>query len=153
LNHFSSKFYESEYNHYQEENATDGIVLRFGGVQVRGQIPSLDENLVSKARDSSVNYRESPNQNEYYATDSDRTSHTYVPPSDIDYPSERVDSYLAPTSQSRTIAGNVSDEAASLLPKETQPKSAENPRVNSKQPPPVPPKPQSKRDDSGDSYV
>jgi len=89
--------------------------------------------------------------NDYYPATSGDTSHTYLSQSDKDYSQQRNDSYLAPTTQQRTIAGNLSDEMIPLVKQNDKISSTNIPQVGIKsRAPPPPPK---KRDNSGDSYV
>ncbi|CAF1068038.1 unnamed protein product [Adineta steineri] len=162
------EYYRSEYNRYQEENAADENVLRFGEDQGVSDLPSFnadnnsDENYISanvRQNNKDVTFR--PPANDYYATASDGTSHTYLSQSDKDYPEQRDDSYLIPVKdnntnkqqQPRTIVGNVSSVQNPLL----KPTNESNiPRVGIKTRAPLKPSaspPSTKRDDSGDSYV
>ncbi len=95
--------------------------------------------------------------NDYYPTASDKTSDTYLSQSDKDYPQQRDDSYLLPTT-----VGNRSDQRIPLVKQDNsnQPSKITNesniPRVGIKTRAPIkraPSPPATKRDESGDSYV
>jgi len=88
---------------------------------------------------------------DYYPTTSGDTSHTYISQSDKDYSQQKNDSYLAPITQQRTIAGNLSDELIPLVKQTDEILSTNIPRVGIKNR--APPPPPTKRDHSGDSYV
>ena len=146
-NLFVLQYYRSEYNHYQEENATDENVLRFGEDQGVSELPAFDGKQVPVETNSSINFRRNRNPgNDYYPTPSDRTS-----PTDKDYSQQGNDSYLEPTTQPRTIAGNVSDDNASSRTT-TEINVPIKPRAPLRPPPPPPPS-TTKRDNTGDSYV
>lgn len=119
----------------------------------------MDGEKTSDIPDTSINFRQTSNNNSanipidpnsYYPTTSDQTSHTYLSQSDQDYSSQRNDSYLVPTSQQRTIVGNISDEIVPLI-KQNNENQSSIPQVGIKSR--APPPPPTKRDNSGDSYV
>ncbi|CAF0895692.1 unnamed protein product [Adineta ricciae] len=153
------EYYRSEYNRYQEENATDENVLRFGDVQGVSDLPTFDSETNPGVNPSSVDshgtndvtFRPSTT-NEYYPTASEGTTHTYLSQSDRDDSQYRNDSYLVPTTTNnrkqapRTIAGNVRDETVPLVPL-----VGIKPRAPLK--PSVPPSSSTARDNSNDSYV
>ncbi|CAF3221282.1 unnamed protein product [Rotaria socialis] len=122
-------YYRTEYNRYQEENATDEDILRFGDEQGFSELPSYDDNSnpsPHSIHNNDVTYRPT-SPSDYYPTASDKTSNTYLSQSDRDYPQQENDSYLTPTpttttrtndnNQQRTIAGNVSDKLLPLINK------------------------------------
>ncbi|UJR28561.1 hypothetical protein I4U23_009794 [Adineta vaga] len=174
------EYYRSEYNRYEEENATDENVLRFGEVQGVSDLPTFDSENNPDANNSPLNSRRTNDvtfrpttttNNEYYPTASEGTTHTYLSQSDQDYPQDRNDSYLIPTTNKnnrnqpqRTIVGNMCDETIPLVPENNNNNSFQTtndrniPRVHIKsraplRPAPAPPSPSTKRDDSNDSYV
>jgi hypothetical protein len=114
-----------EYNRYQEENAFDENVLRFGEDQGVSDLPSFNEEIRTHSNRSptpasgqdDVVYR-GTSSNDYYPAASDTTAHTIVSHSDRDDYDQRNDSYLAPIktgNQQRTIAGKVADERVPLV--------------------------------------
>ena len=153
------QYYRSEYNRYQEENATDENVLRFGDVQGVSDLPTFDSETnpdvnpspVDSHGTNDVTFRPSTT-NEYYPTASEGTTHTYLSQSDRDDSQYRNDSYLVPTTTNnrkqapRTIAGNVRDETVPLVPL-----VGIKPRAPLK--PSVLPSSSTGRDNSNDSYV
>jgi hypothetical protein len=127
-------------------------------------LPSYTDEKNSNDLNSTINFRRN-NQvsnppDDYYPTTSNDTMHTFVSQSDKDYSQPKVDSYLAPTTQQRTIVGNATDEMVPLI-KQTDENSSRitnqsnTPRVDIKGRAPLrpAPPPPTKRDDSGDSYV
>ena len=164
------QYYRSEYNHYQEENAFDENVLRFGEDQGVSDLPSFNDETSADTNRSPVNasghddviYRET-SSNDYYPAASDTTAHTILSQSDHDDTDPRNDSYLVPiksANQKRTIAGKVADEIVPLveqnsaLPRATVETHPSQAGIKGRAPfRPAPPPPSKATKPNLDSYV